>query len=135
MIPYILHVALLISVCLLFYKLLLQRETFYRLNRLVLVFCLALSFVLPFISIPQQWSLRNSITPVVASHDEVKPLQPTIIEPQPEATEPQTPVVSHPIFKIKQIEVHRINPATAPAATTSAATPPSVPLMQIVLKW
>jgi len=38
MIPYILHVALLISVCLLFYKLLLQKETFYRLNRVVLVF-------------------------------------------------------------------------------------------------
>ena len=43
MIPYILHVALLISVCLLFYKIFLQRETFYRLNRVVLVFCLALS--------------------------------------------------------------------------------------------
>ena len=47
MIPYILHVAMLISVCLLFYKLLLQKETFYRLNRWVLVFCLALSFILP----------------------------------------------------------------------------------------
>jgi len=131
MIPYILHVALL------FYKLLLQRETFYRLNRVVLVFCLALSFVLPFISIPQQWSLRNSATPIIVSHDEVKPLQPTIIEPQPEATQPQTPVkMSHPIFKIKTIDVHRINPATATVpATTLTATPAPVPLMQIVLKW
>ena len=56
MIPYILHVALLISVCLLFYKIFLQRETFYRLNRVVLLICLALSFVLPLISIPHAWT-------------------------------------------------------------------------------
>ncbi|MEO6632528.1 MAG: M56 family metallopeptidase, partial [Mucilaginibacter sp.] len=139
MIPYILHVALLISVCLLFYKLLLQRETFYRLNRLVLVFCLALSFVLPFISIPQQWSLRNSVTTAVVSHNEVKPLQPTIIEPQPGDVQSQTPVVSHPIFKIKTIEVPRINPATASSSTstttTTSPTTTTTPLMQIVLKW
>ncbi|WP_295794893.1 M56 family metallopeptidase [Mucilaginibacter sp.] len=136
MIPYILHVALLISVCLLFYKLLLQRETFYRLNRLVLIFCLALSFALPFISIPQQWSLRNSITPTIVNQDEVKPPQPIVVDPQPEAVQPETPVkISHPIFKIKTIEVPRINPATATAVATTTATPPSVPLMQIVLKW
>jgi hypothetical protein len=64
MIPYTLHVALLISVCLLFYKLLLQKETFYRLNRVILVFCLALSFVLPLVSIPHQWALRNTQKPV-----------------------------------------------------------------------
>src|ERR1700735_3046791 len=71
MIPYILHVALLISVCLLFYKLLLQKETFYRLNRVVLVFCLALSFALPIIPVPQQWALRESATPA-----ETKIIQP-----------------------------------------------------------
>jgi hypothetical protein len=64
MIPYTLHVALLISVCLLFYKVLLQKETFYRLNRVILVFCLALSFILPLISIPHQWALRDSPKPV-----------------------------------------------------------------------
>src|SRR5258708_22063929 len=67
MIPYILHVALLISVCLLFYKLLLQKETFYRLNRLVLIFCLALSFTLPLIPVPQQWTLRESAPAVKAT--------------------------------------------------------------------
>src|SRR5471030_774356 len=60
MIPYTLHVALLISVCLLFYKVLLQNETFYRLNRVILVFCLALAFVLPLIYIPHQWALGDS---------------------------------------------------------------------------
>ncbi|MGZ3753417.1 MAG: hypothetical protein ACXVAU_19185, partial [Mucilaginibacter sp.] len=58
MIPYILHVALLISICLLFYKIFLQRETFYGLNRVVLLICLGLSFVLPLITIPQAWTLR-----------------------------------------------------------------------------
>ena len=33
MIPYLLCVALLLAVCWAFYKLLLQKETFYRLNR------------------------------------------------------------------------------------------------------
>src|SRR5476651_914849 len=60
MIPYILHVALLISVCLLFYKIFLQKETFYHLNRVVLLICLGLSFALPLISIPQNWTLRGS---------------------------------------------------------------------------
>src|ERR1700741_3354129 len=60
MIPYILHVALLISICLLFYKIFLQRETFYSLNRVVLLICLGLSFVLPLITIPQAWTLRNA---------------------------------------------------------------------------
>ncbi|MES2267698.1 MAG: M56 family metallopeptidase [Bacteroidota bacterium] len=60
MIPYILHVALLISVCLLFYKLLLQNETFHHLNRWILLACLALTFVLPLLHIPQQWALRTA---------------------------------------------------------------------------
>ena len=54
MIPYLLHVALLLTVCLLFYKLLLQTETFYRLNRWILLGCLALSFLLPLIPVPGQ---------------------------------------------------------------------------------
>ncbi|MFA6087141.1 M56 family metallopeptidase [Mucilaginibacter sp.] len=60
MIPYVLHVALLMTVCWLFYKLLLQKETFYQLNRMVLLACLALVFVLPLIRVPQQWAMRNS---------------------------------------------------------------------------
>jgi len=64
MIPYVLHVAVLISVCLLFYKIFLQRETFYRLNRLILLFCMVLAFAIPLITIPQAWTLRNTLEPV-----------------------------------------------------------------------
>jgi beta-lactamase regulating signal transducer with metallopeptidase domain len=62
MIPYILYVALILSVCLLFYKLLLQKETFFHLNRFVLLFCMAVAFVLPLLPVPQQVSFRK--TPV-----------------------------------------------------------------------
>lgn len=56
MIPYLLNVALMLTGCLCFYKILLRRETFYKLNRLVLAACLVLSFSLPLIPVPQQWS-------------------------------------------------------------------------------
>jgi BlaR1 peptidase M56 len=75
MIPYILHVALLISVCLLFYKIFLQKETFYNLNRLVLLICLGLSFILPLISIPQAWTLRSIPVQTVINSPQVSPAQ------------------------------------------------------------
>src|ERR1700761_3124772 len=60
MIPYSLHVAILLAVCLLFYKLLLQKETYYRLNRAVLLTCLALAFALPLIPVPRKFSLQTN---------------------------------------------------------------------------
>jgi hypothetical protein len=58
MIAYILHVTVITTVCFLFYKLLLQKETFYRLNRWTLMGCLAVSFGLPLLPVPQGWSWR-----------------------------------------------------------------------------
>src|SRR5215216_2849624 len=60
MMPYIINVALILAGCLVFYKILLQKETFYRLNRYVLITCLLVSFSLPLLPIPQQWSLRKT---------------------------------------------------------------------------
>ncbi|MDR6845697.1 M56 family metallopeptidase [Flavobacterium granuli] len=59
MIPYILYTALILSACLAFYKLLLQKETFFRLNRFVLLGCMVLAFILPLLPVPQQLSLRK----------------------------------------------------------------------------
>ena len=59
MIPYILHVTVITTVCFLFYKLLLQKETFYRLNRWTLLSCLVVSFTLPLLPIPREWSWRD----------------------------------------------------------------------------
>src|SRR6478609_9126851 len=71
MIPYILYTALVLSACLAFYKLLLQKETFFHLNRFVLLGCMILAFTLPLIPVPQQLSLRKDA--VVAHVHLVKP--------------------------------------------------------------
>jgi hypothetical protein len=60
MIPYIINVSLILAGCLAFYKLLLQKETFYKLNRYVLVACILVAFALPLLPVPQQWSLRKA---------------------------------------------------------------------------
>lgn len=82
--PYILHVALILAGCLVFYKLLLQKETFFRLNRWILLCCLLISFGLPFVQVPQQWSFRKTHTTVqqspVVSTDYDQPV-PTVQEP------------------------------------------------------
>ncbi len=60
MIPYILYAAIILTACFIFYKLLLQKETFFHLNRIVLLSCMALAFSLPLIKIPEQLSFRKT---------------------------------------------------------------------------
>ena len=60
MIPYILYASLILTAFLIFYKLLLQKETFFHLNRLVLLTCMMLAFILPLLRIPQQLSFRKA---------------------------------------------------------------------------
>ncbi len=74
MIPYILYAALILTACFIFYKLLLQKETFFHLNRIVLLSCMALAFCLPLIKIPEQLSFRKA------------PAQMTIVKPATETT-------------------------------------------------
>ncbi|MFK7772692.1 MAG: M56 family metallopeptidase [Saprospiraceae bacterium] len=57
MIPYILHVSILLAACYAFYWLLLRQETFFQLNRSVLLACLVIPLLLPLVSIPASWSL------------------------------------------------------------------------------
>ena len=57
--PYIINVAVILLACLAFYKLLLRRETFYKVNRYMLITCLAISFALPLLKVPEQFSLRK----------------------------------------------------------------------------
>lgn len=59
MIPYIINVALILAGCLVFYKLLLRKETFHRINRVTLMLCLFLAFSLPLVQVPEEWSLRE----------------------------------------------------------------------------
>src|SRR4051812_32348171 len=66
MMPYILQAGLMLAACLAFYKILLRKETFFRLNRLVLISCLLLSFSLPLVQVPAQWSFRKTATPALS---------------------------------------------------------------------
>lgn len=59
MTTYLSSVALIITACLAFYKLFLQRETFYRLNRYLLLSCLAMAFLVPLVPVPQKFSFRS----------------------------------------------------------------------------
>src|SRR6266542_2049226 len=91
MIPYILYVALLLTACFVFYKLLLQKETFFYLNRFVLLACMMLAFILPLLPVPQQWSLRKTEAPVTMTYKDpvvyANNITPTIKENN------QTPVI------------------------------------------
>ena len=65
MMPYIINAGLILTGCLAFYKLLLQKETFYRLNRYILIVCLLAAFSLPLLRVPQQISFRKAETTIV----------------------------------------------------------------------
>ena len=131
MIPYILHVALLITVCLVFYKLLLQRETFYRLNRVVLVFCLALSFLLPLVPVPQQWAFRDSPKPVVAN-EQPGASQPIIGQTQDDAI--KTELIAKATEKAKSDAIANATPAPV-IKQTAPVTIQQEPLLQRSIKW
>lgn len=121
MIPYILHVALLISVCLLFYKVFLQKETFYNLNRIVLIFCLALSFALPLIRIPQQWAFRDS---------------PKAIEPADQPATPNQQVINIPTTEtVKQQVIAKSTAANLKTQHLTATVIQDEPLLQRSVKW
>lgn len=67
---YALNVALIIAGCFLFYKFLLQKETYFPLNRFILLGCLLLAFSLPFTPVPEQWSFRKpSITNTIVEQE------------------------------------------------------------------
>ncbi|MDO6434721.1 M56 family metallopeptidase [Flavitalea sp. BT771] len=72
MIPYILHVSILIAAATFSYRLLLKKLTFYALNRWILLGCLLVAFVLPLLPIPRAWSWQAPVaaaaaTPVVST--------------------------------------------------------------------
>mgnify|MGYP000278790500 CR=1 FL=1 len=61
MMPYLLHAAALVAASYVFYRLLLGRETFFQLNRWVLLACMVGAFAIPLIEVPQDWSLQDEL--------------------------------------------------------------------------
>lgn len=84
--PYIINVAVILLACLAFYKLLLRRETFYKVNRYMLITCLAISFALPLLQVPGQFSLRK----------------PSIVSGEPSVVNSETPNVKSETAKSTQ---------------------------------
>jgi hypothetical protein len=107
--PYIINVALVLLACLAFYKLLLRRETFYKANRWLLIVCLLISFALPLLRVPAEFSLRktsamnreSSIVSREEADQSANANQPITDNQQPAtnnekpATSPQQPVTSN----------------------------------------
>jgi hypothetical protein len=136
MIPYSIHVALLLAICLLFYKLLLQKETYYRLNRVVLLACLVLAFVLPLVPVPQQFSLQHSEWAVANVSQKAVPEQFTNAnlpnEPETVIAPDNNTVKSAPNVKATGQRQTIINSSPVIAAKPVV---PGVPIMQQVVKW
>jgi len=131
MISYSLHVAIILATCLVFYKLLLQKETYYRLNRVILLACLALAFLLPLVPVPGRFSLRSE-PPVMSG-------EPRIISGRVSDSRGELPVVSN------DTQASMVNETALPAKQNIIkpqvvlhANKPviaEVPLMAQVVKW
>lgn len=132
--PYILHVTVITTVCFLFYKLLLQKETFYRLNRWTLMGCLAVSFTLPLLPVPRDWSWRESLaakpeTPLrlVTPVNPVKSLAPPVVVKA-------KPVRQLPDLTMKEPDMEMQETAASadqPVPVSRPAVSPAV----VVLQW
>ena len=93
MIPYSLHVAIILAICLVFYRLFLHKETYYRLNRVILLMCLLLAFILPLIPVPQKYSLRNGEEMITVNAAEIDKNETSLIVSNPEAALKTTTVM------------------------------------------
>ena len=136
MIPYILHVTVIITACFLFYKALLQKGTFFRLNRYTLLACVGVSFLLPLVPVPQQWSWRSaSFLASVSGEPSSAMTSPASREPSavlstPVTQEPAATVASIPTPPVSAVSTNlspspssgtRTRPATGTVANTSSA--------------
>ena len=126
MIPYILQVTINLSVSLAFYKIFLQKETFYRLNRWVLMTCLAVAFVLPLLTVPAGWSLFPGRWQTISF---VNPrAQSSLNAHTPSSPDPQS---ASSVNRQSASSVNRQNPSSVnvqvPPRVTLQATPPVDP--------
>ena len=122
MIPYIGHVTVILTVCFLFYKLFLQKATFYWLNRWTLLSCLVLSFVLPLLPAPRGWSL--SIPTAAAIH----PVATALASPPGSLTDPPSTVPTADNAPLSPTAATSSGTVRSAAATIRPATVRTQPL-------
>ena len=68
--PYLIHASVLLACTIGFYWVLLRKETFYKLNRGILLSSILLSLVLPLITVPAQFSIHEAPITYVSNVDE-----------------------------------------------------------------
>jgi len=122
MIPYILHVSILITAGFLFYKLLLKKLTFYSLNRWILLSCLVTAFVLPLLPIPSQWNWREWS---VSSRVTTPSAQATVVAP---VIAP--PATVSPVIVVQEPDIRSVatKPVVTPLSGTDVRKPDVSPL-------
>lgn len=124
---YLLHAGLLLAACFLYYWLLLRSETHFRLNRWVLLACLAGSLTLPLITVPAAWSLKEALVLKVEETPEPSAsVTETMITPELAITSPGTSRV--------EAEPSSVEPATASASEQVAPAAPPIDWLKI-LRW
>ncbi len=98
---YLLHVALLISGCFLYYRFVLRSETNFQINRWLLLCCLIGAFLLPLLKVPEAWSARPlpvalpDLSVVAASTSEL-PMPVAELPPPVKPVEPMLPGTALP---------------------------------------
>jgi hypothetical protein len=142
MIPYIIYVALVTAVYFLVYRLLLHKETFFRLNRWFFLIGVISSFALPLLPVPKSWTIElhqaEVIKPPATDPGLFGPVSTAVTLP---------PKVQNPVARKRHHEapVLAMAPATAALAPLTTATPtattatptPATPRITLasVLQW
>ncbi len=113
------------TVCFLFYKLFLQKATFYGLNRWVLLGCLVLSFILPLLPAPRGWAWGFATTAdTIAAKPAIQrssAFHASSIDPK----QPTTAVAPTATFSSKRLPHKRIAQLSRPATTNFVVTSPA----------
>ncbi len=120
--PYLLHVAVLVAASAVFYKLLLGKETFFHLNRWVLLACMVCAFVIPLIEVPQAWSLQGEIS----FFRPEAPVLPITEDSEPAASQNEarnTPGEAASLKKLEPAANAETSPAAQPEVVRSSWTP------------
>src|SRR5690606_20915802 len=69
MVEYLIKSSLILAVLWVFYKLFLEKESFFAANRVYLVACIVLTFLLPFVSLPQLIDDQGFISVIIETAD------------------------------------------------------------------
>ncbi len=98
MVALLIKASFVLAVVLLFYKIFLEKESFFFANRIYLVGCLALTFSLPFVSLPKLVDAQGVISSMIARADERDSIQP---QPSVEPIQTDSKLQNHEFVEAK----------------------------------